>query len=53
MQKKKKPEHPKLRNVWEIDPATKVHRDRSRVDRHKVREKLKKGAWDEDEEDYV
>jgi len=51
MQKKKKPEGPKPRNVWEIDPATKVHRDRSRDDRHKTKEKLKKGTWEEEEKE--
>ena len=53
MQKKKKPEAPKPRNVWEIDPAVKVHRDRSRDDRHKIKEKLKRGIWEEEEEDSL
>ncbi len=51
MQKKRKPERPKPRNVWEIDPATKVQRDRSRDDRHKVREKLRRGTWEEEQEE--
>jgi len=51
MEKKKKPERPKPRNVWEIDPATKVHRPRNREDRHRLKEKLKKGIWEEEEEE--
>jgi hypothetical protein len=51
MLKKKKPEAPKPRNVWEIDPATKVHREQTRNDRHRVKEKLKKGVWEEEEEE--
>lgn len=50
MQKKKKPESPKPRKVWEIDPATKIHEDRNRDQRHKVREKLRRGTWEEVEE---
>lgn len=51
MQKKKKPEYPKPRKVWEIDPATRIHEDRNREDRHKVREKLRRGVWEELEEE--
>jgi hypothetical protein len=51
MQKKKKPEYPKPRNVWEIDPATKIHEDRHREERHKIREKLRRGIWEEIEEE--
>ena len=51
MQKRKKPEAPKPRNVWEIDPTTKVHRDRSREERHRMKEKLKRGIWEEEEEE--
>ena len=51
MQKKKKPEYPKPRNVWEIDPATRIHEDRNRENRHKVREKLRRGIWEEVEEE--
>lgn len=50
MLKKKKPEYPKPRKVWEIDPATRIHEDRNREDRHKVREKLRRGIWEEVEE---
>ena len=51
MQKKKKPESPKPRKVWEIDPATKIHEDHNRDQRHKVREKLRRGTWEEVEEE--
>lgn len=51
MQKKKKPQQPKPRKVWEIDPGTKVHRDRTRYDRHKEKEELKKGFSGEEEEE--
>ena len=47
---KKKPQKPKLRNVWEIDPTVKIHRQREENDRHRTKEKLRKGTWDEDEE---
>ncbi|NQT82752.1 hypothetical protein HQ563_07000 [bacterium] len=51
MQKKKKPQRPKPRKVWEIDPATKVHKDRTRYDRHREREELRKGFRGEEKED--
>jgi len=49
MQKKKKPKQPKPRKVWEIDPATKVHRDRTKYDRHKEKGELKRGPREEEE----
>ena len=51
MQKKEKPRQPKLRKVWEIDPATKVHGNRNRYNRHKEKEKLRGGLGEEEEEE--
>ncbi len=48
MQKKKKPKQPKPRKVWEINPATKVHRDRTKYDRHKEKEELTGGLGEEE-----
>jgi hypothetical protein len=51
MEKKKKPHRPSLRNVWEIDPVTRVHRPRTRYDRHREKEELRRGPWEEEEEE--
>jgi hypothetical protein len=51
MQKKKKAGRPKPRNVWEIDPATRVHRQRTAYDRDRDKEELKKGLWEEEGEE--
>ncbi len=48
MQKKKKPHRPKPRKVWEIDPATKVHRERTTYDRRREKEQLRKGSLEEE-----
>ncbi len=53
MQKKKKPQLPRARKVWEIDPATKVHRPRTTYDRHREKEELKKGFLEEEEEEQL
>jgi len=50
MQKKKKAGRPKPRNVWEIDPATRVHGQRTAYDRDRAKQEVKKGLWDEEEE---
>ncbi len=51
MDKKKKPELPKPRKVWDIDPGTRIQRLRTAYDRHREKEDLKRGLWGEEEEE--
>jgi len=51
MQKRKKPQQPKVRKIWEIDPATRVQRPRTKYDRHREKEELRKGFSEEEEEE--